>query len=161
MNTMPQRPRFRFTGWHMTAIMVAFFGVVIVVNVLMARIASSSFTGTVVDNGYVASQSFNRWLDQASHDKALGWSVGAHRMADGTVKLTLAGKGSAGNDLGDAVVSARAVQPLDGRADRALAFVRQADGSYLSTKPLSAVRWRLLVQVVAGGQTWHGEVPLA
>lgn len=161
MNTMPQRPPFRFTGWHMTAIMVGFFGVVIAVNFWMARVAVTSFTGTVVDNGYVASQSFNRWLDQASHDKALGWSAGAHRLADGTVKLTLAGKGIEGTDMSGAQVTARAIQPLDGKADRELAFVRQADGSYLSTKPLSAVRWRLLVAVRAGGQTWHGEVPLS
>jgi nitrogen fixation protein FixH len=156
MNTMPQRPPFRFTGWHMTGIMVAFFGVVIAVNVWMATLAVTSFTGTVVDNGYVASQSFNRWLAQASHDKALGWSAAAHRMADGTVRLTLAGKGTEG-----AVVSARAIQPLDGHADRELAFARTGDGTYLSTKPLTAVRWRLLVAVAAGGQSWHGEVPLS
>jgi nitrogen fixation protein FixH len=156
MNTMPQRPPFRFTGWHMTGIMVAFFGVVIAVNVWMARVAVTSFTGTVVDNGYVASQSFNRWLDQASHDKALGWSAGAHRLPDGTVRLTLAGKGTEG-----ATVSARAIQPLDGKADRELAFTRADDGTYRSTRPLAAVRWRLLVAVSAGGQTWHGEVPLS
>jgi nitrogen fixation protein FixH len=77
-------------------------------------------------------------------------------MADGTVRLTLAGKGTEG-----AVVSARAIQPLDGHADRDLAFARTGDGTYLSTKPLTAVRWRLLVAVAAGGQSWHGEVPLS
>ena len=51
-----------FTGRHMAAIMVAFFGVVIVVNLLNARLASSTFGGEVVENSYVASQDFNRWL---------------------------------------------------------------------------------------------------
>ena len=51
-----------FTGYHMTAILVAFFGVVIVVNFVMARYAVATFGGTVVDNSYVASQEFNGWL---------------------------------------------------------------------------------------------------
>ena len=55
----------RFTGWHMTAIMFAFFGVVVSVNMLMATLATRTFGGTVVENSYVASQSFNRWLAEA------------------------------------------------------------------------------------------------
>jgi hypothetical protein len=54
-----------FTGRHMAMIMIAFFGVVIAVNVLMARFAVSTFGGVVVENSYVASQHFNRWLDEA------------------------------------------------------------------------------------------------
>jgi nitrogen fixation protein FixH len=40
----------KFTGWHMTTILVAFFGVVIAVNFFMARMAVGTFGGTVVDN---------------------------------------------------------------------------------------------------------------
>jgi nitrogen fixation protein FixH len=52
----------RFTGRHMTGILVAFFGVVMTVNFTMAYVAISGFGGTVVDNSYVASQNYNRWL---------------------------------------------------------------------------------------------------
>ena len=62
----------KFTGWHMTGILVAFFGVVVSVNVFMAQAAISTFDGTVVDNSYVASQKFNGWLDKAEAQKALG-----------------------------------------------------------------------------------------
>ncbi|MEZ2128196.1 MULTISPECIES: FixH family protein [unclassified Sinorhizobium] len=48
-----------FTGRHMLAIMVAFFGVVIGVNITHAWYASSSWSGLVVENTYVASQQFN------------------------------------------------------------------------------------------------------
>jgi nitrogen fixation protein FixH len=67
----------KFTGWHMTGILVAFFGVVVSVNVFMAQAAISTFGGTVVDNSYVASQKFNGWLDKAEAQKALGWTVSA------------------------------------------------------------------------------------
>ncbi len=49
----------RFTGYHMAAIMVSFFGVVIAVNFTMAWYATSSWSGLVVENTYVASQQFN------------------------------------------------------------------------------------------------------
>ena len=62
-----------FTGWHMTAILVAGFAVVIAVNMAMATIAVRSFGGTVVENSYVASQKFNGWLAQARAQEKLGW----------------------------------------------------------------------------------------
>jgi nitrogen fixation protein FixH len=51
-----------FTGWHMALILIGFFAVVVGVNLLMARFASSTFGGVVVENSYVASQQFNGWL---------------------------------------------------------------------------------------------------
>jgi len=66
-----------FTGWHMTGIVVALFGVVIAVNVLMASYAIGTFGGTVVDNSYVASQRFNSWLAEARTQRDLGWNVDA------------------------------------------------------------------------------------
>ena len=59
--------------------MVAFFGVVIAVNLLMAHYAVSTFSGTVVDNSYVASQEFNGWLGAARAQRALGWTVEVRR----------------------------------------------------------------------------------
>ena len=48
-----------FTGGHMLLTTCCFFGVVIAVNVTMAWLASSSWSGLVVENTYVASQQFN------------------------------------------------------------------------------------------------------
>lgn len=50
---------FVFTGWHMLAIMVLFFGTIISVNITMAWNAVTSWSGLVVPNTYVASQQFN------------------------------------------------------------------------------------------------------
>jgi nitrogen fixation protein FixH len=53
------KPSFTFTGWHMLASMLAFFGVIVTVNFTMAYLASSTWSGLVVKNTYVASQQFN------------------------------------------------------------------------------------------------------
>ncbi|TGV41583.1 cytochrome oxidase, partial [bacterium M00.F.Ca.ET.168.01.1.1] len=46
MSTDTQKPR-EFTGRHMLVIILAFFGVVIAVNLTMATLASTSWTGLV------------------------------------------------------------------------------------------------------------------
>ena len=63
-----------FTGKHFAVIIVAFFAVVVSVNVYMARAASSTFGGVVVENSYVASQNFNAWLAEAD-GKAVGFAM--------------------------------------------------------------------------------------
>ena len=146
------RTPFRFSGWHMLAILVAFFGVVTVVNVYMAHLASSTFTGEVTDNGYVASQNFNRWLDEAAREKALGWSATVARQADGRLVVTVTGKGTEA-----AVLSGQADRPLGtGAADvRAITFTRGIGGSFVSDAKLAGGRWHLRLTLSAGGKQWH------
>jgi nitrogen fixation protein FixH len=62
-----------FTGMHMLVIMIAFFAIIIAVNVAMASLARSSWTGLVVKNSYVAGQDFNRRLKESREQLALGY----------------------------------------------------------------------------------------
>jgi nitrogen fixation protein FixH len=61
-----------FTGKHMLATMVAFFGVIITVNLIMARFAVTTWSGLVVPNTYVASQQFNAKAAEARAIDAIG-----------------------------------------------------------------------------------------
>jgi nitrogen fixation protein FixH len=144
------RKPFRFTGWHMSAILVSFFAVVIAVNVTMARLAAGTFSGVVVENSYDASQQFDHWLDEAAREQALGWHAQAVRQADGRVVVSLQGKG-----LDDAVLSGEGWHPLGRLADRMLTFHRIAGGDFLSDQPLPDGRWRLRLKVVARGHQWR------
>lgn len=60
------------TGYHVAAMIGSFFAVIITVNLTMAWFASSSWTGLVVKNSYVASQQFNQKIRSARAQKALG-----------------------------------------------------------------------------------------
>ncbi|MGX5707947.1 FixH family protein [Brucella lupini] len=62
-----------FTGWHMLGIMLAFFGVIIAVNLTMAYNAIRSWSGLVVKNTYVASQEFNDKAQTGKEQAALQW----------------------------------------------------------------------------------------
>ncbi|MER8822966.1 FixH family protein [Mesorhizobium sp. M0119] len=79
MSVNMRRPR-EFTGRHMLLTILGFFGVVVGVNVTMATLASTSWTGLVVENTYVASQQFNKKAEEGRAQTALGW----------TSKLTIA-----------------------------------------------------------------------
>lgn len=150
----PERVRGQFTGWHIFAILVVFFGVVVGVNVLMARFALSTFGGVTVENSYVASQHFNRWLDEAAKEKALGWSADVVRREDGRLEITLSGPGDG------AVVTAEAWHPLGREADRMVAFDLASAGHFVSREALPAGRWTLRLKVEQGGNMWREEIAL-
>ena len=138
-----------FTGRHMAAILVAFFGVIIAVNVVNARFAGATFGGEVVENSYVASQDFNRWLDKARQEKALGWDEVTTWRPDGRVVVALTGvpRGAA--------IKAMARHPLGRLPDRALTFDRIGAERFLSRQALPDGRWDLRLTVAAGGKVWH------
>ncbi len=63
------------TGYHVLAMIVAFFTVIVSVNFTMAWLASDSWTGLVVKNSYVASQKFNGRLEAAKRQSSRGWKM--------------------------------------------------------------------------------------
>ncbi len=147
----PASPR-PFTGYHMAAILIAFFGVVVAVNFTMARLASKSFGGQVVDNSYVASQKFNTWLDEAEKERQLGWSAKAVRGANNRIAVTLGG-----TPAGTLSLTAHARHPLGMEKSQDFRFDRMADGLFVSREALPAGRWRLRIEVNANGQRMRTE----
>ncbi|MER9520873.1 FixH family protein [Mesorhizobium sp. M0614] len=87
MSARTQKNR-EFTGRHMLFTILAFFGVVIAVNLTMATLANTSWTGLVVENTYVASQQFNRKAEEGRAQAALGWT-GKLTIASGEVRYGL------------------------------------------------------------------------
>ncbi len=131
----------RFTGRHATAILVGFFGVVIAVNLLMASYATGTFGGVVVENSYVASQEYNRWLDAAEKQKELGWKIvpGVDAGRRVTVQVSVEG----------ATVRGFAGHPLGRAPDVPLMFEKRG-GTFTSRQPLPAGRWKVHLLVKRG-----------
>ncbi|MCP5397129.1 MAG: FixH family protein [Sphingomonadaceae bacterium] len=144
----------RFTGWHMTTLLVAFFGVVIGVNVIMANFATTTFGGVVVDNSYVASQKYNDWLEQAREQEALGWGAKTSWRPDGKVAVALL-EVPAG-----ATLEAIARHPLGREPDRELSFSPDGEGRFVSDQSLPDGRWTLRMIVNAAGKQWRQETTI-
>lgn len=143
----------RFTGWHMTGLLVAFFAVVIAVNMLMATLAVRSFGGVVVDNSYVASQKFNLWLHEARAQSRLGWRDEVTMLPDRHVALRLTD--AQGKPIAGSTVTAIAQHPLGRAPDIALAFHERAPGRYASDHALPDGRWQLRLTVRHGADQHH------
>jgi nitrogen fixation protein FixH len=133
----------QLTGRHVALIIVAFFGVVIAVNVLMATLAVKTFGGVVVENSYVASQEFNRWLAQARAQEQLGWTIDPGVAPDRRVTVSLSVAG--------AEVSGVARHPLGRQPEVPLRFHAER-GQLISDRPLPAGRWAVHLVVRKGGQ---------
>ncbi|WP_017669020.1 FixH family protein [Sandarakinorhabdus sp. AAP62] len=135
-------PKPAFTGRMFLWIMVAFFGVVVAVNITMARLASGTFGGTVVDNSYVASQKYNGWLAKARAQDQLGWATPV--SLDAARRVVIAVPGAAFGAKGTAH------HPLGRTADVTLKFVADGQGQLVSTTPLPAGRWQVRIDVRSG-----------
>ncbi len=144
----------RFTGWHATACLVVFFGVVAVVNFTMAAMARSAFPGTVVENSYVASQEFNGWLEQARASDRLGWELQLTWLPDGRISVGLKGAPAG------ARLSGMARHPLGRFGDTRLTFGKQASGRYLSNERLPDGRWTVRLEAHTGDVVWREEAHL-
>jgi len=133
----------KFTGYHATAIIVAFFAVVVVVNLVMAQFALSTFSGTVVDNSYVASQKYNHWLEQARNQEEHGWTVSPALRKAG--KASIAITTADGAPLQGATMEAIAEHPIGQSDSIEISFTQAATGEYQSVQPLPEGRWKLKI----------------
>ncbi len=138
----------QFTGWHMTAILVSFFLVVVGVNLVMARFAISTFGGTVVDNSYVASQEFNRWLDDAAAQRKAGWAATISLDHIRRVETLLTRPQGPEATLS---LTAVATHVLGREAPVKLVLFPLGKDMWRSTQPLPTGRWEVRVEAVHAG----------
>ena len=141
-----------FTGWHMLAIMIGWFGIVIAVNLFMAWNATSSWTGLVVKNSYVASQHFNEVTAEKRAQMAMGWK--AIPVYEGGV-LTLDLRDAQRAPIEDAIITAKLGRPSYDAQDHMVQFAETTPGTYTGTTELANGVWDAEVTVTgAGGDIW-------
>lgn len=141
MNQNSRQPR-EFTGRHMLAIMIAFFGVIIAVNFTMAWLAGNSWTGLVVKNSYVASQQYNEKLRQAEAQRQRGWKTKL-TYQQGVFDFRLTDRD--GTPLNFNRLTLSVGRPATEVQDRDLVLKRIAPGRYTSRQTLSPGLWAVVI----------------
>ncbi|WP_395685002.1 FixH family protein [Aestuariivirga sp.] len=138
----------QLTGWHVLAMLVAFFGVILGVNLTLAYFANSTWSGLVVANGYVASQSFDEDLARARAQEALGWTVAVSFERD-SIKLSFTdAQGSAIDRL---AITGKLERTVTDKQDQALTFASLGGGAYAAPATLSAGVWEVEVDARGDG----------
>lgn len=136
-----------FTGRHMLLVMIAFFGTIIAVNLTLAVLASRTWSGLIVKNGYVASQAFNAEQRRRQAQKALGWQTAVVHAGG---KLSLAFTRADGSAISGLTVTGKLERPVTDREDLALSFLEEGGGRYSATAAPKAGVWDLFVMAADG-----------
>jgi nitrogen fixation protein FixH len=127
-------------GGHVLAMLIAFFGVIFAVNFLLAYLANSTWSGLVVENGYVASQNFDKDLAKARAQEALGWNVG-FSFDKSSVKITFADAKGAKIDSLD--LTGRLQRTVTDKEDQVLTFGWMGSGVYSAPARLAPGLWEV------------------
>ena len=130
------------TGKHVLLIMFTFFGIIIAVNMMMATLASKSWTGLVVKNSYVASQKFNIELKEAKEQAASG--IHSELRYNNQVLVFLL-KDADGETLAAENLTAEIGRPAFEQADQELSFLRNAEDSYKLIIQLEPGIWMIKI----------------
>jgi nitrogen fixation protein FixH len=140
------KPR-EFTGGHMLALMIAFFGVIISVNLALATFARSSWTGMIVANSYVASQHFNERAAEGRAQAALGWSGSLEIGAEG-IRYRLVDR--AGAPILPRAVKVSLRRPAYAAEDQTVVLASSGAGAFTAGQAVRDGIWIVEVDADAG-----------
>lgn len=130
----------KFTGKHMLAVLVLFFGTIIAVNLVLAWFAIHSWSGLVAKNGYVESVHFKEHQARITAQEKLGWKTRL-RMEKGHLIYALKDKNGVG--LADLQMTAILGRPTTEKQDKTVKFRQGRPGEYLLLAPVGEGQWQL------------------
>jgi nitrogen fixation protein FixH len=147
-----------FTGRDMAILMVAFFAIVVSVNIAMAVIASGSWTGLVVKNSYVASQQFNEKTAELERSAAMDVHANlAYQNGEVVVQLN----NSFGAGISVNALALKIGRPSFDGQDRTLTMTCGADGTCRALAKLGPGVWTGEVEAeLLGHGRWSRAVRL-
>jgi nitrogen fixation protein FixH len=143
------------TGRMVLIAIVAFFSVVIGVNMLMMKLAMDTLPGTEVDSAYRASLAYGAEIKAANDQNLREWRVNVHieRQADGQATVKVDAHDKSGAPLKGLVFSGRLERPTDKRADRSIGLAEGEGGTYRgSASGVTPGQWDLVLESDTGGQ---------
>lgn len=143
------------TGRKVFFMLIAFFGVVIAVNMIMMKLAILTLPGTDVDSAYRASLAYEREIVAAHDQNSRNWKVDAdiQRAPDGGATLQVEARDNQGRPMSGLKFKGRFERPTDKRADQPVTLAETGNGIYRGSAPLMAPgQWDLILEGDAAGQ---------
>jgi nitrogen fixation protein FixH len=135
---------FVFTGWHMVAVMLIFFGTIISVNFFMAYKAVTSWSGFVVENTYIASQQFNGKVAQARALAATGVS-GKLSVSGSEIRYEITGSDDKPVAADNLIL--RFKRPVGEHQDFQIVLTQTGEGMFEASRKVLPGHW--IVEAVA------------
>jgi len=157
-NAAPPRTgkgEFRLTGLHVLLMLVAFFGIVAAVNIVMIRFALKTHSGEVTAHPYEKGLAYNAAIREAREQEARGWKVDgqATRGPDGKALIEVSARDAAGAALTGLKVHGLLAAPADVKRDRPIELLEAAPGVYRGEAPAQAGAWDFELTAARNGKT--------
>ncbi|MEP9355671.1 FixH family protein [Xanthobacter sp. KR7-65] len=150
----PEAGRRPLTGRAVLAMLLAFFGVVIGVNVIMARFAVSTFAGVETESSYKAGLAFTAEHEAAERQAARHWKVDVSLDSTnaGGREVLVKVRDASGTPLTGLVADGRLAHPTDARRDVDLDLEPLGDGRYRARAAAAPGQWDLVIDFAQGGE---------
>jgi nitrogen fixation protein FixH len=136
-------------------ILVAFFAVVIGVNVTMMKLAIATLPGTDVDSPYAAGLGYEKEIAAARGQAARNWQVDARiqRNADGGAMVRIEARDATGRPVTGLKFLGRLERPTDKRADLPVGLAEIGIGVYGGqASAVAPGQWDLVLEGDARGE---------
>ncbi len=133
---------------------VAFFGIVVAVNAILIALALSSFSGLETEDAYRKGLAYNRVLEEADTQAALGWRIAyaVENDAGRGHRLIVDVRDRDGRAIEGAEVRAAFVRPTHEGADAERRLTPMGGGRYRADIDLMlAGQWDLFLRVDRNG----------
>jgi nitrogen fixation protein FixH len=145
-----QRP---LTGRTVLICLIAFFGVISIVNGIMIRAAISTFGGLETGSAFQAGQTFKYEIEAARAQEFRHWQVKANvRRADGGTVVEIDARDESGRPLAGLEAVASLHRPTDRRGDVGIRLSEEGVGQFRGTGPSAIGQWDLLIDLSRNGE---------
>ena len=140
------------TGRMVLICLIAFFGVVSLVNAIMIRFAVTTFGGVETSSSYKAGQMFEQEVARAERQDAQHWKIGGTLVRDtsGEAVLAISARDEKGAPLSGLTAKARLAHPADERLDHTIALARIGSGEFKGEADAAPGQWELIVDLYKG-----------
>lgn len=148
MTDTTQVEGFRIRGWHVLAAVVAFFGVIIAVDVTFLMAAYRSYPGQVSVTPYEDGLAYNKHVAQQRAQAALGWRA---RVTTETNAVIVAVVDAEGAPVSGLKMTGLLSRPATEVGRLSLVFAETSPGRYVAPAARQAGAWDLSVSAQGQG----------
>ena len=136
-------PKKEWTGKHILAAVVMFFGVIFAANIAMVTLGVKSFPGEDIKQSYRQGLEYNQTIAKRNAQIATGWNADITIRDKNAIVLKLTDK--SGAIMRGLRVTGSLKHPAETDKDFTLKFAQAADGTYIASidKALLGKQWVL------------------
>lgn len=140
----------RIEGRHVLFALVAFFGVMLIVNGIFLYFAVGTFNGFETRDAYRKGLSYNERIASSTAQAARGWKPVALYEAEGQ-RLIVEMRNRQGNGISGLAISGLVRHPVTDREDRTVSLHEIAPARYAAPLNLTAGQWIFTARITRPG----------